>query len=62
MKLYITATLVDKLLPVASRGDIEGAILALLFNLICLGLISFSIFELGKFIYKKLIKNLSHEA
>lgn len=51
---YITATLADKLLPIASRGDIEGAVLAILLNILAVGLISFSTVKFIKFLPKAL--------
>lgn len=52
--LYITANLADKLLPIASRGDIEGALLAICLNSICLLIIGFGIFKTGKILRKVL--------
>lgn len=49
---YITATLADKLLPVASRGDIEGAFLALALNSVCLLVLSISVVKIGKLFIK----------
>lgn len=52
--LYITATIADKLLPIASRGDIEGAGLAICLNCICLLIIGCGIFRISKVLRKVL--------
>lgn len=54
--LYISATLADKLLPVAARGDIEGAILALIFNVVIFSTLGYAIvksYKLVKTTYTK---------
>jgi len=40
MKYIITPGVADKLLPVAARGDIEGALLAILLNVIIIALLA----------------------
>lgn len=50
---YISADLADQLLPVAARGDIEGACLALVLNFLILILIVSGI--------KKLVSTLKHK-
>lgn len=49
---YISADMADKLLPVAARGDIEGACLALLLNCLVVMLFVSSINKLVN-IFKK---------
>lgn len=40
MKYIITPGVADKLLPVAARGDIEGALLAIFINVIIIALLA----------------------
>ncbi|AUR52072.1 hypothetical protein [Aquella oligotrophica] len=40
MKYIITPGIADKLLPVAARGDIEGALLAILLNIIIIAILA----------------------
>lgn len=44
---YVTANLANKILPVASQGDIEGVFLALCLNCICLLIIGCGIYKIS---------------
>lgn len=58
---YISATLVDKLLPVAARGDIEGALLALIINLVIYFIFGYGLGRLIRYSIKTFQKHFKHK-